>query len=49
VAEAIRKKQLRVHGWVYDIGSGQVDNYDARVGKFRPLTAEEFADATPVS
>jgi len=49
VAEAIRNKQLRVHGWVYDIGSGQVDNYDARVGKFRPLTAEEFADATPVS
>jgi carbonic anhydrase len=48
VAEAIRNKQLRVHGWVYDIGSGGVDNYDARIGKYVPLTAETFADATPV-
>ena len=48
VADAIRNKQLRVHGWVYDIGSGRVDNYDARVGKFLPITAETFADATPV-
>jgi len=48
VADAIHNKQLRVHGWVYDIGSGQVDNYDARIGKFVPLTAETFADATPV-
>jgi len=47
VAEAIRNKQLRVHGWVYDIGSGRVDNYDARIQKFVPLTAESFADATP--
>jgi carbonic anhydrase len=47
VADAIRNKQLRVHGWVYDIGSGRVDNYDARIQKFVPLTAESFADATP--
>jgi carbonic anhydrase len=47
VADAIHKKQLRVHGWVFDIGSGRVDNYDARIGKFVPLTAETFADATP--
>lgn len=47
VSEAIRNKQLRVHGWVYDIGSGRVDNYDARRQKFVPLTAESFADATP--
>jgi len=47
VADAIRNKQLRVHGWVFDIGSGRVDNYDARIGKFVPLTAETFADATP--
>lgn len=49
VADAIHNKQLRVHGWVYDIGSGHVNNYDARVGKFLPLTAEAFADATPTS
>jgi carbonic anhydrase len=47
VADAILNKQLRVHGWVYDIGSGRVDNYDARIQKFVPLTAEAFADATP--
>jgi len=47
VAAAIRNQQLRVHGWVYDIGSGRVDNYDARIRKFVPLTAESFADATP--
>ena len=47
VADAIHNKQLRVHGWVYDIGSGRVDNYDARIQKFIPLTAESFADATP--
>jgi carbonic anhydrase len=48
VAEAIRNKQLRVHGWVYDIATGRVDNYDARIQKFVPLTAETFADATPL-
>ena len=47
VSEAILNKQLRVHGWVYDIGSGRVDNYDARLQQFMPLTAESFADATP--
>jgi len=47
VAEAVHNKQLRVHGWVFDIGSGRVDNYDARIQKFVPLTAESFADATP--
>ena len=47
VSEAILNKQLRVHGWVYDIRSGRVDNYDARIQKFVPLTAESFADATP--
>jgi carbonic anhydrase len=47
VADAIRNKQLRVHGWVYDIASGRVDNYDARIQRFVPLTAESFADATP--
>ena len=47
VAAAIHNKLLRVHGWVYDIGSGRVDNYDASMGKFVPLTAESFGDATP--
>jgi len=47
VAAAIEKKQLRLHGWVYDIPSGSVDTYDARVGKFVPIGGDSFANATP--
>ncbi|HWZ51953.1 MAG TPA: carbonic anhydrase [Granulicella sp.] len=47
VAAAVEKKQLRLHGWVYDIGSGGVDTYDARVRKFVPIGGDPFANATP--
>ncbi len=47
VADAVRKKQLRLHGWVYDIGSGGVDTYDARVGRFVPISQDAVANATP--
>jgi len=47
VARAVEKKQLRIHGWVYDIASGSVDTYDARVGKFVPISEDHFANATP--
>jgi carbonic anhydrase len=47
VMKAVEKKQLRLHGWVYDIGSGSVDTYDARVRKFMPLSSDPFANATP--
>jgi carbonic anhydrase len=46
VAAAVEKKQLRLHGWVYDIGSGRVDTYDARVRKFVPIGGDPFANAT---
>jgi carbonic anhydrase len=49
VAAAIAHRQLRLHGWVYDIGSGTVDIYDARVGRFVPLTDDAFAHATPAA
>jgi carbonic anhydrase len=48
VADAIAKRHLHLHGWVYDIGSGTVDTYDARIGKFTPLSHDSFARATPV-
>lgn len=48
VAQAVERRQLRVHGWVYDIGSGGVSTYDAGSGKFAPLTEGPFAHATPV-
>jgi carbonic anhydrase len=47
VRDGIDNKQLRLHGWVYDIGSGSVNTYDARVGKFVPISGDSFANATP--
>lgn len=47
VAEAIANGHLRLHGWVYDIGSGTVHTYDARLGRFVPLTDDAVAHATP--
>ncbi len=47
VADGIQNKQLRLHGWVYDIGSGSVHTYDARVHKFVPISEDYFANATP--
>jgi len=48
VAAAVERKQLRLHGWVYDIGSGRVDTYDARVRRFVPLGGDPFVSATPM-
>lgn len=47
VASATGKKQLRLHGWVYHIGSGAVDTYDARVRQFVPISSDSFVTATP--
>lgn len=47
VADAIRNKQLRLHGWVYDIASGSVDTYDARISRFVPISSNSFVHATP--
>ena len=49
VADAIQKKQLRLHGWVYDMGTGGVTTYDARVRKFVPISGDSFAHATPTT
>jgi carbonic anhydrase len=47
VAAAIEAKQLRVHGWVYDMSGGVVETYDARAGRFVPVGSASFASATP--
>jgi carbonic anhydrase len=47
VAAAIEAKQLRVHGWVYDMSGGGVETYDAQVGKFVPIRGASFVSATP--
>jgi carbonic anhydrase len=47
VASAIEAKQLRVHGWVYDMSGGVVETYDAQVGRFVPIGSASFVSATP--
>ena len=47
VAAGIANKQLRLHGWVYDIASGGVEIYDARIKRFVPISDDSFAHATP--
>lgn len=43
VATALAQKQLRLHGWVYDIKSGDVCAYDDETDSFQPV-AERYAD-----
>jgi carbonic anhydrase len=45
VDEALKKKTVQVHGWVYDIGTGGIQQFDSEQGCFRPLLAEDQADA----
>jgi carbonic anhydrase len=47
VSRAIAAGQLRLHGWVYDIGSGVVETYDAKVRQFVPISSAPFSCATP--
>lgn len=37
VAAAIKRKEVRLHGWVYDIVTAKVTTYDAENGQFIPL------------
>jgi len=48
VAAAIEAKQLRVHGWVYNMRGGVVETYDAQAGEFVPISRASFVSATPV-
>jgi carbonic anhydrase len=46
VARSLRRGSLRIHGWVYDIGSGEIHCLDPSTGSFRSLlqpTAMESA------
>jgi carbonic anhydrase len=39
VARAIRRGSVRIHGWVYEIPTGEVHCLDSATGSFRPLLA----------
>lgn len=46
VATRLAKKELTLHGWVYDIKSGGIEAYDDATGEFSPVSeryAEEVA------
>lgn len=47
VRRAIHAGQLRLHGWVYEIGTGGVETYDAATRRFVPLSESPFTCATP--
>ncbi|CAM5631754.1 carbonic anhydrase [Streptomyces spiroverticillatus] len=39
VARALAREELALHGWVYDIGSGDIETVDTTTGTVTPLTA----------
>lgn len=45
VANAVRSKETRLHGWVFDIPTATVTTYDAETGEFVPLAHPSFASA----
>jgi carbonic anhydrase len=44
VAKAVEEGRLHLHGWVYDIGSGQVLVHDAAQGRFVPIESVQAHD-----
>jgi carbonic anhydrase len=44
VALKLAKQELELHGWVYDIASGEVHAYDEKQDKFIPVS-ERYADS----
>ncbi len=47
VAARLAAGQLCIHGWVYDIDSGDIRAYDERARRFLPLDGEHAPSATP--
>lgn len=41
VAARLAAGDLKLHGWVYDIGTGVVAAYDSEEGRFSPMTDEQ--------
>ncbi len=40
VDEGLKRGDLKLHGWMYDIGSGGIRSFDSEVGEFRSLIAD---------
>ncbi len=41
VASRLRAGKANLHGWIYDIKSGQITTYNEQAGSFEPLSDEE--------
>ena len=44
VARRLKKGDLALHGWVYDIKAGSVRAYDEQQGRFQPLENQDAAE-----
>ncbi len=40
VASRLRSKKVNLHGWIYDIKTGQITAYNEETGDFEPLSEE---------
>lgn len=49
VAKRLAKGDLELHGWVYNIGSGDVDAYDEETGKFITVDARYAAQIAEIA
>lgn len=49
VARALRRSRVRLHGWVYEIPTGEVRCLDAASGSFRPLLTQPRAEEPMVA
>ena len=53
VARALRRGSVRIHGWVYEIPTGEIHCLDPATGSFRPLlgpqAVEEFVEEEMVA
>ena len=49
VALALVEGRVRLHGWVYDIGPGSIEAYDAASGRFVDLVEYAEADAAELA
>lgn len=47
VADAIAAKEVRLHGWIFDIPTATVTCYDAESGDFVPLAQAAFTNVAP--
>ncbi len=47
IADRLAKGKLKLHGWVYDIGTGEVHAYDPETKQFAPIGAAQPTEHQP--